>query len=170
MAGEYNEVEGIFPDGEHTLVESSREQARHDSSHIDFWRLRLEPNSTDFVRMTRWGDYEGFKASNPVVAPDGKSFAFQSARSTDAAGVGIRHLHLHHAGGNKVSQPQFGGGAGGVPPCFGSPCFGLGASLRSGCSERCSFTPPMMVVTRSSATPSPPAGSPPLSCTKSASA
>ena len=88
LAGEYNEVEGIFPDGEHTLVESSREQTQHDSSHIDLWRLRLEPDSTDFVRMTRWGDYEGFKASNPVVAPDGKSFAFQSARSTDAAGVG----------------------------------------------------------------------------------
>jgi hypothetical protein len=88
LAGEYNEVEGIFPDGEHSLVESSREQTRHDSSHIDLWRLRLEPNSTDFVRMTRWGDYEGFKASNPVVAPDGQSFAFQSARSTDAAGVG----------------------------------------------------------------------------------
>ena len=88
LAGEYNEVEGIFPDGEHTLVESSREQARHDSNHIDLWKLRLEPDSTDFVRMTRWGDFEGFKASNPVVAPDGKSFAFQSARSTDAAGVG----------------------------------------------------------------------------------
>jgi dipeptidyl aminopeptidase/acylaminoacyl peptidase len=88
LPGEYNEVEGIFPDGEHTLVESSREQARHDSSHIDLWKLRLEPDSTDFVRMTRWGDFEGFKASNPVVAPDGKSFAFQSARSTDAAGVG----------------------------------------------------------------------------------
>jgi hypothetical protein len=88
IEGEYNEVEGIFPDGEHALVESSREQMRHDSSHIDLWNLRLEPNSSDFVRMTRWGDYEGFKASNPVVSPDGRSFAFQSARSTDAAGVG----------------------------------------------------------------------------------
>jgi hypothetical protein len=86
--GEYNEVEGIFPDGEHALVESSREQSRHDASHIDVWKLRLAANSTEFVRMTRWGDHAGFKASNPVVAPDGRSFAFQSARSTDAAGVG----------------------------------------------------------------------------------
>ena len=92
LTGEYNEVEGIFPDGEHTLVESSREQARQDSNHIDLWKLRLEPDSADFVRMTRWGDFEGFKASNPVVAPDGKSFAFQSARSTDAAGVGYGFL------------------------------------------------------------------------------
>jgi hypothetical protein len=88
LEGEYNEVEGIFPDGEHTLVESSRDQVRQDASHIDLWKLRLVPNSTEFVRMTRWGDYDGFKASNPAVAPDGKSFAFQSARSKDAAGVG----------------------------------------------------------------------------------
>ncbi len=88
IADEYNEVEGIFPDGAHTLVESSREQAKHDSNHIDIWKLKLEPNSTDYVRMTRWGDYPGYKASNPVVSPDGRTIAFQSARSSDAAGVG----------------------------------------------------------------------------------
>lgn len=88
LAGEYNEIEGIFPDGEYTLVESSREQVRQDSNHIDIWKLKLEPDSQDFVRMTRWGDYPGFKASNPVVSPDGKTMAFQSARSADPAGVG----------------------------------------------------------------------------------
>jgi Tol biopolymer transport system component len=88
VEGEYNEVEGIFPDGEHTLVESSREQPEHDASHIDIWKLRLEPDSTDYVRMTRWGEYPGYKASNPVVSPDGKTIAFQSARSSDPAGVG----------------------------------------------------------------------------------
>jgi Tol biopolymer transport system component len=88
LAGEYNEVEGIFPDGEYTLVESSRDQAQQDSSHIDIWKLKLEPDSTDFVRMTRWGEYAGFKASNPVVSPDGKTIAFQSARTRDQAGVG----------------------------------------------------------------------------------
>ncbi len=88
IEGEYNEVEGIFPDGTYTLVESSREQAKHDSNHIDIWKLKLEPNSTDYVRMTRWGDYPGYKASNPVVSPDGRTIAFQSARTTDEAGVG----------------------------------------------------------------------------------
>ena len=38
--------------------------------------------------MTRFGDYEGRKASNPVVSPDGRSFAFQAGRSTDPPGVG----------------------------------------------------------------------------------
>jgi len=38
--------------------------------------------------MTRWGDWDGYKASNPTVSPDGRWFAFQSARSTDPAGVG----------------------------------------------------------------------------------
>ena len=88
IADEYNEVEGIFPDGEHALVESSREQIEHNSNYIDIWKLKLEPSSPNFVRMTRWGDYRGYKASNPVVSPDGRTIAFQSARSSDAAGVG----------------------------------------------------------------------------------
>ncbi|MGH9196766.1 MAG: TolB family protein, partial [Acidimicrobiia bacterium] len=88
IADEYNEVEGVFPDGKYALVESSREQMKQNSSYIDIWKLKLEPNSTDFVRMTRWGDYPGYKASNPVVSPDGGTIAFQSARSSDPAGVG----------------------------------------------------------------------------------
>jgi Tol biopolymer transport system component len=99
IADEYNEVEGVSPDGAWALVESSREQGagRQDSHHIDLWKLRLEANSTDFVRMTRWGDYDGYKASNPTVIPDGRWFAFQSARSTDAAGVGYG-IFLYHLG------------------------------------------------------------------------
>ena len=88
---EYNEVEGISPDGKWTLVESSREQGgadRQNSRYIDIWKLRLEPDSTDFVRLTRWGDHEGYKASNPVVSSDGKRIAFQSARNNEPAGVG----------------------------------------------------------------------------------
>jgi predicted dehydrogenase len=88
VADEYNEVEGIFPSGEYTLVESSRDQVEDNSNFIDIWKLKLEPNSTDYVRMTRWGEYEGYKASNPVVSPNGKTIAFQSARSKDPAGVG----------------------------------------------------------------------------------
>ena len=91
LPDEYNEVEGISPDGHWTLVESSREQGgpdRQNSRYIDIWKLRLEPDSTDFVRLTRWGDYEGYKASNPVVSHDGRRIAFQSARNDEPAGVG----------------------------------------------------------------------------------
>jgi Tol biopolymer transport system component len=92
LAGEYNEVEGIFPDGEYALVESSREQLEQNSNYIDIWRLTLEPDSKDFTRVTRWGEHSGYKASNPVVSSDGRRIAFQSARSRDAAGVGYGTL------------------------------------------------------------------------------
>jgi Tol biopolymer transport system component len=91
LAEEYNEVEGTSPDGQWTLVESSRDQGgpeTQNSRYIDLWKLKLEPNSTDFVRLTHWGDYEGYKASNPVVSSDGKRMAFQSARNNEPAGVG----------------------------------------------------------------------------------
>ena len=88
LEGEYNEVEGIFPDGDYALVESSREQREQSSNFIDIWKLKLEPDSQDFTRVTRWGEYAGYKASNPVVNPDGRRIAFQSARSKDPAGVG----------------------------------------------------------------------------------
>ena len=91
IEGEYNEVEGVAPDGSFALVESSREQGgaeRQTSRYIDIWKLALPPAAPSFVRMTRWGDWDGYKASNPAVSPDGRFFAFQSARSIDPAGVG----------------------------------------------------------------------------------
>ena len=59
-------------------MESSREQGanRQNSKYVDIWRLKLEANSTDFVRLTRWGDYDGYKASNPVVSPTGNGLPF----------------------------------------------------------------------------------------------
>jgi len=101
VAGEYNEVEGIFPDGEYTLVESSREQLEQNSNYIDIWKLKLEPNSRDYTRVTRWGEYPGYKASNPVVSSDGRRIAFQSARSKDPAGVGYGIFVMTVPGGGK---------------------------------------------------------------------
>ncbi|CAN7629267.1 hypothetical protein LJR225_004839 [Phenylobacterium sp. LjRoot225] len=86
---EYNEAEGIFPDGKYILVESDREQTNaRGSKTLDTWKLRLEPNSTDFTRVTRFGDLRGYKATNPVVSPDGKTVAFQEGWTTDIAGSG----------------------------------------------------------------------------------
>ncbi|MBK5290325.1 MAG: hypothetical protein JJE04_01350 [Acidobacteriia bacterium] len=88
----YNEVEGIFPDGKYTLVESSKQVEQlggnHGSREIDVWKLRMDGAGKDFVRLTNFNDYEGWKASNPVVATDSRHIAFQIARAADEAGVG----------------------------------------------------------------------------------
>jgi Tol biopolymer transport system component len=90
--GTYNEVEGIFPDGLYTCVEADRQcdvlGGKRGSGNIDIWKLRLDSTGKNFVRLTRFNDYEGGKASNPVVSTDGRFMAFQSARTTDPAGVG----------------------------------------------------------------------------------
>jgi Tol biopolymer transport system component len=90
--GSYNEVEGIFPDGRFTAVEADRQCEQlggaRGSGNIDIWKLRLDGTGKDFTRLTYFNDYEGGKASNPVVSTDGRFMAFQSARTSDAAGVG----------------------------------------------------------------------------------
>jgi hypothetical protein len=88
---EYNEAEGVSPGGKWVLVESSHDQGsaeRQTFHYIDIWKLRLDGNGADFVRMTRFGEYDGHKASNPVVSPDQRSFAFQAGRAADPPGVG----------------------------------------------------------------------------------
>jgi hypothetical protein len=91
-AGIYNEVEGIFPGGRYTLVESSQQVkelgGEHGSREIDIWKLRLDGSGKDFTRVTRFNDYAGWKASNPVTSTDGRTMAFQIARAADEAGVG----------------------------------------------------------------------------------
>jgi hypothetical protein len=95
----YNEVEGIFPDGRYTLVESSKQVeilgGQHGSREIDIWKLRLDGTGKDFVRLTNFNDYQGWKASNPVVATDGKTIAHQVAHTADEAGVGYGIVLLH---------------------------------------------------------------------------
>ena len=84
--GQYDEPEGIFPDGRHTLVECDK-HSRKGSQHVDLYKLALD-GSGDIERITRFADYPGYKASNPVVSDDGKYIAFQFARLGDPAGVG----------------------------------------------------------------------------------
>lgn len=90
--GSYNEPEGIFPDGLYTCVEADRQcewlGGERGAGNIDIWKLKLDGTGKDFVRLTNFNDYEGGKASNPVISTDGKFMAFQFARTTDPAGVG----------------------------------------------------------------------------------
>jgi Tol biopolymer transport system component len=90
--GTYNEPEGIFPDGLYTAVEGDRQcdvpGGKRGSGNIDIWKLKLGGTGKDFTRLTYFNDYEGGKASNPVVSTDGRFMAFQVARPDDPAGVG----------------------------------------------------------------------------------
>jgi Tol biopolymer transport system component len=90
--GTYNEPEGIFPDGIYTTVEGDRQcdglGSERGHSNIDIWKLRLDGSGKDFTRLTHFNDYEGGKASNPVVSTDGRFMAFQVGRTGDPAGVG----------------------------------------------------------------------------------
>lgn len=83
---QYDEPEGIYPDGEFTLVECDKHDKLGDR-HIDLWKLRLDGGGY-VERLTYFSDYPGYKASNPVVSDDGSFIAFQLAKSSDEAGVG----------------------------------------------------------------------------------
>src|SRR5262249_23628708 len=87
-----NEPESIFPDGIHTTVEADRQYEQfageHGHGNIDIWKLRLDGSGKYFTRLTHFNDYEGGKASNPVVSTDGRFMALQVARVCDPAGVG----------------------------------------------------------------------------------
>ena len=85
---QYDEPEGISPDGRWTCVESDRESfTGRGPGHVDIWTLSLDGRRT-WERLTSFNKYPGYKASNPVIRDDGRLMAFQMARSRDPAGVG----------------------------------------------------------------------------------
>ena len=85
---QYDEPEGILPDGRWTLVECDREgHSGRGPNHVDIWKLSLDGKET-WERLTYFNKFPGYKASNPVVSDDGKFMAFQMAKSSDPAGVG----------------------------------------------------------------------------------
>ena len=94
---QYDEPEGIFPDGKHTLVECDKHNPKG-TQYIDIYKLALD-GSGRTERVTFFSDYPGYKASNPVVSDDGRYIAFQVAKRGDMAGVGrgilIFDLEMH---------------------------------------------------------------------------
>lgn len=85
----YEEVEGIFPDGQAVLVERDLESIYMPTA-IDIWRLSLDGLAT-YERLTHFNRYRGFYASNPVVHPRGRKFAFQLSieGGTEGDGDGV---------------------------------------------------------------------------------
>jgi hypothetical protein len=54
---------------------------KHGDHNIDIYKLKLDGTGKDFVRLTHFNDYMGWKASNPVISSDGKMMAFQIAHT-----------------------------------------------------------------------------------------
>jgi hypothetical protein len=84
--GQYDEPEGICPNGRYTLVECDRHNPKG-TGYIDLYLLKLD-GSGQSERITHFADVPGYKASNPVVSDDGRWIAFQEGRNGDDAGVG----------------------------------------------------------------------------------
>lgn len=87
---EYNEAEGIYPNGEYILVESAHDSPDpSDTTYIDIWRMKLDPENQDFTRLTFFAKDPPNKAGNPVVSPDGNTMAVALGRAGTEAGVGF---------------------------------------------------------------------------------
>lgn len=82
----YEEPEGIFPDGNSTLVENDVENLLG-PGNIDLYKLSLDGKGK-WTRLTFFNEYPGYKASNGVVSDDGKYIAFQMGKAGEAAGIG----------------------------------------------------------------------------------
>jgi hypothetical protein len=83
---QYDEPEGIFPDGRYTLVECDKHSGKG-IHYNDIYKLALD-GSVNTERLTFFADYPGYKSTNPVVSDDGRYMAFQFAKRGDWAGVG----------------------------------------------------------------------------------
>lgn len=83
---EYDEPEGIFPDGKYTCLESDKQNLAG-WRHVDLWKLKLD-GSGEMQRLTHFSDYKDYTASNPVISDDGKYMSFQKGYSGEEPGVG----------------------------------------------------------------------------------
>jgi hypothetical protein len=86
----YDEPEGIFPDGLHTLVE----HAPSDKSAwplLDLYKLKLD-GSGKMQRLTYFTDYKGYKANQGVISDDGKYLSFQIGKDNTEPGAGFGFL------------------------------------------------------------------------------
>jgi hypothetical protein len=99
----YDEPEGIFPDGKHTLVEHGISD-KTAWPLLDLYKLKLD-GSGEMQRLTYFTDYKGYKANQGVISDDGKYMSFQIGKDNTEPGVGFGFLimdleeaaeHLEH--------------------------------------------------------------------------
>lgn len=92
--GEYNEVEGIAPDGTWAAVECG---AQSRPSLIDICRLELKPDGPIARLIIGTAPGATSLVSNPVVSPDGKWIAFEKADSAvgePGEGMGVYMIRI----------------------------------------------------------------------------
>jgi hypothetical protein len=82
----YEEPEGIDPAGKYQLVERDLAIVIF-PGELDIWRLSLDC-SGEFERLTTFNHHDNYGATNPVVSPDGRRFAFQLERDGTEHGEG----------------------------------------------------------------------------------
>ena len=86
----YDEAEGIFPDGLHTLVEHANSEEKA-WPLIDLYKLKLD-GSGEMQRLTYFTDYKGYKANQGVISDDGKYMSFQIGKDNTEPGAGFGFL------------------------------------------------------------------------------
>jgi hypothetical protein len=82
----YEEPEGIDPAGEYVLVERDLALVVF-PDELDIWRLSLDCSGA-FERLTTFNHHDTYGATNPVVSPDGRRFAFQLEQDGSEHGEG----------------------------------------------------------------------------------
>ncbi len=101
---QYDEPEGIFPDGEYTLVESDKHHPEG-TAYIDIYKFKLDTADREYTRLTYFSEVKGYRSSNPVVRDDGKLIAFQASVSGSAAGAGCG-IYLFDLEKFNADQPE----------------------------------------------------------------
>ncbi|MBR9998687.1 MAG: hypothetical protein KFF73_06940 [Cyclobacteriaceae bacterium] len=99
---QYDEPEGIFPDGTYTLIESDKHHPAG-TAYIDIYKFKLDTADPEYERLTHFSEVPGYRSSNPVVRDDGKMIVFQASIAGSAAGAGCG-LYLLDLG--KYNDPE----------------------------------------------------------------
>lgn len=98
---QYDEPEGIFPNGEYTLIESDAHNPKG-VPYIDIYMLKLDGSGKNTKRLTFFNTHQGQISSNPVISDDGKFMAFDNGAgltdTDEGMKIGIYLMDLQKAG------------------------------------------------------------------------